>query len=242
MRLSIQVTDLCVHYGDHCALHHFDLQAAPGEFIGVVGPNGGGKTTLLRALLGLLPSAHGGLRIDGRVAYVSQDAVHMDPQVPVSVLEFTSLGRLDRRFWRRRSTQDRARIQEALEETGVWGLRRRRLSSLSGGQRQRVHLANALCQDARVLLLDEPTTGVDPKSRDDLYQLLRHLSRDHGMTVVMVSHDTESLATVADRIVVVDKTKRFDGPGEAYRAWAAASVTVASDNPFGAHDGPGAAA
>jgi ABC-type Mn2+/Zn2+ transport system ATPase subunit len=234
--VSIQVTDLCVHYGHYCALHHFDLEAKPGEFIGIVGPNGGGKSTLMRALLGLLRSAHGELRVDGPVAYVAQDAVHMDPNVPVSVMEFASLGRLGRRFWRRTTHDDRARVQEALEETGVWDLRTRRLSALSGGQRQRVHLAQALCRDARVLLLDEPTTGVDPQSRTELYQLLRHLSHDHGITIAMVSHDTDSLADIADRIIVVDKTKRFDGDGTAYREWSKATVAIPANNPFGAHD------
>ncbi len=232
--MSLQVTDLCVHYGDYCALHNFSLEAKPGEFIGVVGPNGGGKTTFLRALLGLLPSAHGALDIDGDVSYVAQDAVHMDPDVPISVLEFASLGRLGRRFWQRPRPDDQARVKEALEETGVWDLRGRRLSSLSGGQRQRVHLAQALCQDAQILLLDEPTTGIDPVSRDDLYQLLRHLSHDHAMTIIMVSHDTDSIAQIADRVVVVDKTKRFDGDGDAYRAWVAPKE-IPADNPFGAH-------
>lgn len=234
--MSIEATDLCVHYGDHCALHHLDLSVAPGEFIGIVGPNGGGKTTLMRALLGLLPSAHGQLDVHGPVAYVAQDAIHMEADVPISVLEFASLGRLGRAFWKRPNADDRSRVQEALEETGVWDLRSRRLSTLSGGQRQRVHLAQALCQDVQVLLLDEPTTGVDPKSRDDLYQLLRHLAHDHNITIVMISHDTESLSQIADRIIVVDKTKRFDGSGDGYREWAKASLDIPIANPFGAHE------
>lgn len=233
--MSLIVQDLCVHYGDHCALHHFDLRADGGQFIGIVGPNGGGKSTFLRAILGLLPSAHGELRVDGQVAYVAQDAIHMDPQVPISVLEFTSLGRLGKRFWRRPDARDRDRVEEALRETGVWDLRNRRMSNLSGGQRQRVHLAHALCQDVQVLLLDEPTTGVDPKTRDDLYQLLRHLSHDHNLTIIMISHDTDSLVGLVDRIVVVDRTKLFDGDGEDYRAWAANTTPVASHNPYGAH-------
>jgi zinc transport system ATP-binding protein len=233
--VSIAATDLCVHYGDYCALHNFDLEAKSGEFIGIVGPNGGGKSTLMRALLGLLRSAHGELRVDGPVAYVAQDAVQMDPNVPVSVMEFASLGRLGRRFLLRKTNEDRARVQEALQETGVWDLRTRRLSALSGGQRQRVHLAQALCQDVRILLLDEPTTGIDPQSRTDLYQLLRHLSHDHGITILMVSHDTDSLADLVDRIIVVDKTKRFDGDGIAYREWSRAPVNIPTHNPFGAH-------
>lgn len=233
--MTLKAQDLCVHYGEYCALHNFTLEAEPGEFIGVVGPNGGGKTTLLRALLGLLPSAHGALEVAGHVSYVAQDAVHMDPDAPISVMEFASLGRLGKQFWKRPRPMDHERVQEALQETGVWDLRALRLSKLSGGQRQRVHLAQALCQDADILLLDEPTTGIDPKSRDDLYQLLRHLSRDHALTIVMVSHDTETVSRIADRVVVVDKTKRFDGDGPTYRKWAARTVDLPAANPFGAH-------
>ncbi|MGB1586769.1 MAG: metal ABC transporter ATP-binding protein [Thermoplasmatota archaeon] len=231
----IRARELCVHYGDFCALHHFDLDVAPGEYLGIVGPNGGGKTTLMRALLGLVPSAHGELVIEGRVAYVAQDAIHQDPHVPISALEFVSLGRLGRRFWQRPKADDHARVQEAMEEVGVWDLRHHRLSTLSGGQRQRVHLAQALCQDAKVLLLDEPTNGVDPHNRQLIHQLLRHLCRDHDLTVIMVTHDTETLADVADRLIVVDKTKKFDGTGADYRASMRQEALVPSDNPFGAH-------
>lgn len=230
----IRARELCVHYGDYCALHHFDLDVAEGEFIGVVGPNGGGKTTLMRALLGLVHSAHGELTIDGKIAYVAQDAAKQDPHMPISALEFATLGRLGKSFWKRPNQTDRERVQAALEEVGVWDLRNKRLSNLSGGQRQRVHLAQALCQDAKVLLLDEPTNGVDPASRRQIYQLLRHLCTDHKLTVIMVSHDTDTLADIADRLVVVDKTKSFDGPGEAYRE-SQRHPALPTDNPFGAH-------
>lgn len=231
--MSVSVTDLCVHYGDYCALHHFDLATRPGDFVAIVGPNGGGKTTLMRALLGLQRSAHGELTIDGRVAYVSQEAIHMEAS-PISVLEFATLGRVGRRFWQRTSEHDRARVEEALRETGVWDLRHQRLSSLSGGQRQRVHLAQALCQDVQVLLLDEPTSGMDPKSRDDLYQLLRHLCDDHAITAIMISHDSGSLHGLVDRVVVVDKTKRFEGTPDAFLEWTQ-PTQVSSENPFWSH-------
>lgn len=233
--MSITARELCVHYGDFCALHDFDFHASSGEFIGIVGPNGGGKTTFLRALLKLVGSANGELRVDGKVAYVAQDAIHMESDVPISVMEFATLGRLGKKFWKRVSAEDKERVKESLEETGVWDIRNRRLSQLSGGQRQRVHLSQALCQDASILLLDEPTTGVDPRSRDQLYQLLRHLSHDHNITIIMISHDTESLVQLVDRIVVVDKTKQFDGTGPEFREWSKTSRPLPVENPFGAH-------
>lgn len=232
--MSIRANDLCVHYGEHCALHSFDLNVEAGELVAVVGPNGGGKSTLLRALLGLVPSANGLLEIDGHVAYVAQDTSSA-ADVPISVAEFTSLGRLGRRFMRRRNANDAARVEEALREVGMWEHRTRRMSTLSGGQRQRVHLAKALCQDADILLLDEPTTGIDPRNRDEIYQLLAHLAHEHDITIVMVSHDMETVTRLVDRIVVVDRTKQYDGTGDGYREWSQTVLRLPRDNPYGAH-------
>jgi zinc transport system ATP-binding protein len=106
-----------------------------------------------------------------------------------------------------------------MEEVGLWDLRDRPIGRLSGGQRQRVFLARAIAQEPRVLLLDEPTTGVDEEARANFYGILRHFHRDHGLTILMVSHEGSHLKLLADRLIVIDHEKRFDGSPQEFESY-----------------------
>jgi zinc transport system ATP-binding protein len=218
----LDVDDICVKLGNETVLEDVTFQVRAGEFVGIAGPNGGGKSTLLRCILGLVPSCCGAVRVFGqpvrlpavrrRMAYLAQNEAHVDPLFPATALEVASLGRVARRgLLRRLGAADRAAALRALEEVGVGELKDRLVGTLSGGQRQRVLLAKALAGEPELLLLDEPTTGVDPQARDDFHHLLADLNQRKGLTVLLVSHDTDFLAHVAQRVLVLDRTIHFDG-------------------------------
>ncbi|MES2153773.1 MAG: ABC transporter ATP-binding protein [bacterium] len=220
--IVLDVDDVCVQLGNTNVLQDVTFQVRAGEFVGVAGPNGGGKSTLLRAIVGLVPTCCGTIRLFGergapiatrrRTAYLAQNEAHVDPLFPATAMEVAMLGRVAKRgLLRGLGAADRRAALQSLEDVGVAHLKDRLIGSLSGGQRQRVLLAKALAGDPELLLLDEPTTGVDPKARDDFHHLLADLNQRRGITVLLVSHDTDFLAHVAHRVLVVDRGIHFDG-------------------------------
>ncbi len=225
----VSVRDVCVKYGSNAVLDHVNVEIPEGDFVGIVGPNGSGKSSLLKTMLGLVAPHCGEARLFGtpvkrfrewpRVGYVPQNVVHVDAQLPATAFEVALLGRVGRRGLLRRLTkEDRAATMQAMREVGVDHLVDRRIGTLSGGQRQRVFLAKALAQEPDVLILDEPTTGVDPRAREEFFHLLDHLNHDHGMTLVLVSHDTQAITLSAHRLVAINRTVVFDGTPEEFEA------------------------
>ncbi len=219
--------DVCVSYGSAQVLDHVTIDVRKGEFVGIVGPNGGGKSTLLRAALGLTSTTCGEVRLFGapikgfhehnRIGYVPQNVVHVDARFPATVFEVALLGRVGTRgLFRRLTEADRELTRAALRDVGVEHLSDRLIGTLSGGQRQRVFLAKALAAQPELLILDEPTTGVDPKAREAFYKLLDRLNHDRGMTLVLVSHDTQAIALSAHRLVAINRTIVFDGDPHAF--------------------------
>ncbi|WP_216323489.1 metal ABC transporter ATP-binding protein [Deinococcus aestuarii] len=218
----LAVENLTVRYGAHTALEGATVQFAPGSFTAVIGPNGAGKSTLLKTVVGLnVPSAGrvtftDGGSAQGDVAYVPQQQT-LDWAFPVTVWDVAMMGRTGRVGWLRwPSRADRERVAGALRQTGVYELRGRHIGALSGGQRQRVLLARMLARDARVLLLDEPLTGVDAATQEQLMALLR-AQADAGRAVVMVTHDLEQARRWCDHLVLVNRRVIADGtPEEVY--------------------------
>ena len=192
-------------------LEDVTLRVEPDDFLGVIGPNGGGKTTLLRIMLGLLRPSRGRVRVLGKsplaaraqVGYVPQQA-WIDPSAPADVLDVVLMGRLGRSAWGWRYGRphvDAARA--ALEQTDTQDLARRTISSLSGGQRQRVLIARALAGDAKLLLLDEPTAGVDLHMSRGLTDLLHRLNET--IPIVVVSHDVAFVSTHLKRVACLNR-------------------------------------
>ena len=223
----LSVRDVCVQYGAQEVLDHVDFDVPRGDFVGIVGPNGGGKTTLLKAALGLVPTSCGEVRLFGqplrrfrdfsRIGYVPQNVVHVDARFPATAFEVAALGRVGRRgLFRRLTDEDRSVALAAMQDVGVAHLADRLIGTLSGGQRQRVFLAKALASEPELLVLDEPTTGVDPKAREDFYGLLDRLNHDRGITLILVSHDTQAVALSAHRLIAVNRTIVFDGDPHAF--------------------------
>lgn len=194
-RMLIQADAISVRQGGREVLHSVDLTVAPGEIVTIVGPNGSGKTTLLRAMLGAVPLSGGEVRRKPglRIGYVPQK-LHLDPTLPMSVRRFLSLPR--------RVGNDVA--QDALARAGVGDLGPRMLSELSGGQLQRVLLARALIGSPDVLMLDEPTTGLDQPGQARFYQLLEQLAHAQGCAVLMVSHELHVVMSASDRVICLN--------------------------------------
>jgi manganese/iron transport system ATP-binding protein/manganese/zinc/iron transport system ATP- binding protein len=188
---AVLAEDLDAGYGERAVLHAVSFAADPGRTVCVLGPNGGGKTTLFRALIGELEPLGGRVQVTGRPAYVAQtERTRLD--FPVSALDVATMGALAHgRWWLppRRAERDAARA--ALHRVGLAEERDTPFGELSGGQRQRALLARALVQDSRVLLLDEPLAGVDPASAALIATLFADL-RAEGRTLLVSSHDVES--------------------------------------------------
>ncbi|HWG91754.1 MAG TPA: metal ABC transporter ATP-binding protein [Candidatus Thermoplasmatota archaeon] len=218
-----EAAGLTVSYGGENILSGVDFTLNFGELVGIIGPNGGGKTTLVKALLGLAPVSSGEIRLFGkpqrafrewtRIGYVPQYVSHVDARFPATALEVAMLGRTGRRGLGRWFTrEDREKARAALDVVGMAHAERDLIGELSGGQRQRVFLAKALASEPELLILDEPTTGVDPGARESFYNLLHRLNEETGVTVLLVSHDTQALALTVHRLVVVNRSITYDGP------------------------------
>jgi ABC-type Mn2+/Zn2+ transport system ATPase subunit len=203
----VRLEDAAVGYGRRALLEGVALAVRPGDFLGLVGPNGGGKTTLLRALLGALPLLRGRLvRSRGlRVGYVPQRE-HVDGAWPFTAGEVALMGRVPALGpLRRPGARDREEVRRALARVGMEELRDRWFGELSGGQRQRTLIARALAAAPELLALDEPTNGMDPGAELSTMDLLRDLQREGGPAIVMVSHRIEAVANHASVLAFVDQ-------------------------------------
>jgi manganese/iron transport system ATP-binding protein/manganese/zinc/iron transport system ATP- binding protein len=208
---ALEVSGLAAAYGPgEPALRGVTFSADPGQAVAVLGPNGGGKTTLFRALLGELPAVAGSVRHDGAPAYVPQtERSRLD--FPVSALDVALMGAYARTPWFRRvAAADRERARHALQRVGLGDRAGDRFGALSGGQRQRVLVARALVQDARLLLLDEPFAGVDRASEDAIMGILDEL-RAEGRVLLVATHDIEQ-ARRWDRVLCLRGEQIAYGP------------------------------
>jgi len=233
MSSAVRVAGLVVRYGRVLALDRIDLELARGMALGIVGPNGSGKSTLLKAIAGLVPPTSG--RVDvfgapprtlppGSIAYVPQvEAV--DWTFPASVEDVVAMGRYPRlRPLARFSKADRAAVDAALDALRLGDLRSRHISQLSGGQQQRAFVARAIAQEPKLLLLDEPTTGVDAQTEESLRAIVRGLVAD-GLPVLMTTHDLDRAAEWFDRLAVVDRRVLAEGdPASVLRSGAYAGI------------------
>jgi manganese transport system ATP-binding protein len=220
---AVAVRDLVVRYDRVLALDGVSLQLAPGTALGVVGPNGSGKSTLLKTIAGLVQPAGGTVRVferaprdlePGTIGYVPQ-AEEVDYAFPVSLRDVVEMGRYPRLgpFAPFRAA-DRKAVDLAIEALDLGPLQRRHISELSGGQQRRAFVARALAQVPKLLLLDEPTTGVDAATEESLLHLVRELVSG-GLPVMMTTHDLDRAREWFDRLLVVDRRVLADGEPEA---------------------------
>ncbi len=215
----IEIRGLAVSYGANNALSGVDAVIPRGEVVGLIGPNGSGKSTLLKTIAGVVRASTGSVTLDGRplqeqaskVAFVPQrEEVNWD--FPVSAREVVLMGRYRSIGWLRRpGAEDRRRADAALERLGLGGLGDRHISQFSGGQQQRIFLARAMVQDPRIVLLDEPFTGVDVRNRAVFHDAIREFA-ERGVTVLIATHDLGEVQETTSMVMCLNRRMVAFGP------------------------------
>ena len=212
----LEVSNLQVDRGNSVVIEDADFTINQGDYVGIVGPNGGGKTTLLLSILNSIPKAKGNIRLFGqniesfshwdKVAFVSQHAVNFDSHFPLSVRELVSLGRVNRNnLGRALKHSDWEAVDEAIEFMGISDISDKRIGQLSGGQKQRVFVAKALVRHPEIILLDEPIVGVDAKTQEKFYKKLSDLNIKKGITILLVTHDLTAVFCRMSKVMCINR-------------------------------------
>ncbi len=216
----IEIKNLDFSYERETVLNNVNLSVKEKDFVAVIGPNGGGKSTLLKLMLGLLKPDKGNIHIDGRspreasscIGYVPQN-IHINSNFPVTVMDVVLMGTLGgHRHFSRWSADNRRNALSALERMDMAAHANRKIGMLSGGQRQRVFIARALATQPKLLLLDEPTASIDTKGQTDLYQLLKEINQE--ITVLVVSHDLLAISRYVKSVACVKRTLHYHDQAE----------------------------
>ncbi len=220
----VEIKDVFFSYNGHTAIQNVNLTVRHCDFIAMIGPNGGGKTTLLKLILGLLRPDRGQISVMGLpanqashlIGYVPQD-IHLNQNFPITVTDIVRMGKLKpSKFkmtrWHRNTTKERRDAFELLEQLEMAAYANCKISELSSGQRQRVLIARALAAQPQLLLLDEPTASIDAKGQTDFFRLLKELNK--AITILVVSHDLLVISTYVKSVACVNKNLHYHGQAE----------------------------
>ncbi len=222
MSVIIDIKNISVRYGAVDAISNISCQIEKGDFVGLVGPNGSGKTTLAKTILGLLTAYQGKILLLGqdikyfrnfqKIGYLPQKHTGINPLFPASVKEVVSLGILSGKKWPKKiSKDDWQKIDGLLESLGIINLKEKLISQLSGGQQQKVLLARALACNPEILILDEPSTALDPDSRERFFVRLKELNSRMKTTIILITHDTGYVGQYANKLLYIDRKLVFFG-------------------------------
>ena len=217
MQPIIKVANLSYYYDSIPSLDHISFTVDKGDFLGIIGPNGAGKTTLFQCMLGIVSDFSGEINLFGfdirqdkkmlqRIGYVPQKK-SVEQAFPATVSEIVSLGMIGRKI-------NRESIDSAIEFVELGAYRNKRIGELSEGQQQRVIIAKALVKQPDLLILDEPTTGIDSAAQERFYDLLTKLNKDKGITIVWSSHDMNAVEKLASKVACIDRKLFFHGESE----------------------------
>jgi zinc transport system ATP-binding protein len=221
----LTVEGLSFRYNSMEILSDISITVNAGDYIGLVGPNGSGKTTLVKVILGLMKPKKGKASLFGfhsgnfkdwfRIGYLPQKISFFNPYFPATVKEIVSSGLFSKKkFPRRIGKSDETIIYEAMRLMDVLNIQNRLIGELSGGQQQRVYVARAIVNEPELLILDEPTTALDPETRDIFFNTLQELNRKKNVTIVLITHDIGSIGKYASKILYLDKKIIFYGSFE----------------------------
>lgn len=213
---SIEIKNLSFQYEKDLILENLNLTIEPGEFIGIFGPNGGGKTTFLKLLMGFLNPSQGSIHLQtDKIGYVPQVA-RFDKQFPISVLEIVLMGFLSKcTWWGAYPAHAKEKARQALQLVGLRDKEKQAFGTLSGGQAQRVLIARAIVGNPEILFLDEPTANIDIEAETIIYQLIEKLRGT--MTILLVTHDLQGIINRADRLLCIHRNSTFYAPQEVCR-------------------------
>lgn len=222
----IELKDICFSYTSDEVLKDVSLEIHKGDYVGLVGPNGGGKTTLLKLMLGLLKPKDGSVKLFGtdikdfkdwsKIGYVPQNK-HVELNFPVTVEEMVSMGRYGKRGLFHFPTKvDKEKTLNALSQVDMIDFKDRQIHDLSGGQQQRVFIARAIASEPEIIFLDEPTVGVDVKTQKQFYSLLRKLNKDLALTLILVTHELDIVAHEATELGYINRTLEYYGEPEEF--------------------------
>ena len=215
----IQIQDVSYSFGFGDVLKDVSFPIHSHDFLAIIGPNGSGKTTLLKIILGLLKPRKGEIKILGKsveefsdwekIGYVPQKATHIDPLFPVSVKEVVAMGIPS--SLPRRTREEDEHISRAMHQVGMEEFKGRRIGNLSAGQQQRVFIARALVNRPKILMLDEPTTGVDAKTQEHFYDMLHQLNAEEGITIVLITHEVGIINKHVEQVACLNQTLVYHG-------------------------------
>lgn len=215
----VSIENVTVRYGRFTACDRITFNIDSSDYLAIVGPNGSGKTTMMKALLGLLPISEGNVRFSSdfhfdQIGYMSQKINNQTKHFPATVREIIMTGFPN--SMKNVSPKEKEKmLRSATSLLGIKDLLSTRIGYLSGGQQQRVMLARALVHKPKLLILDEPTSALDPQIRDEFYQLIKHLHQHEHVTIVLISHDLQSVSLYATKILYLDQSVVFFGDSDA---------------------------
>ncbi|MBF0242928.1 MAG: ABC transporter ATP-binding protein [Desulfamplus sp.] len=230
MNLIIKIRNLSFGYSSQAVLDKVNLDIFEGDFTAIIGPNGGGKSTLLKLMLGLLKPISGEITVMGKpaakasssIGYVPQD-VNINRNFPITALDAVLMGKLNpAKRWQKQSLSDRDEAMIALEKMGMLKYANRKIGDLSGGQRQRVFIARALVTNPKILLLDEPTSSIDTKGQTDFFIMLKEINKE--MTILVVSHNLFVLSKFVKSVICLNRHLHYHNSSEV------AGSDIAGDN------------
>jgi len=222
MEKIIKVKNLSVYYQNNIALRNISFEINKGDFIGLAGPNGGGKSTLIKTILNLIKIKDGSIVLFNekledfnswhKIGYLPQINTTINTLLPATVFEIISLGLLsEKKFPKKIKKADKEKVINILKTLSIERLENKRINMLSGGEQQKVLLARSLVLNPEILIFDEPSTALDPNSREDFFNLINKLNKEKGITIILITHDTGYIGTYANKIMYIDEELKYYG-------------------------------